>query len=79
LRGSVRLRAARLQLHQPAGRVVDESQQCARLAARLKLRMLRAIDLHQFTQALTTSARLMLGGETMTPINPESISDHPTA
>ena len=41
--------------------------------------MLRAVDLHQFAQAIAPPARLMRRGQAVPPIGPQPIRDHPTA
>ena len=51
------------QLHQSAGRVVDERQQRAHLAAILEPAVFGTVDLHQFAQTFTPSSRLMRGGQ----------------
>lgn len=47
------------QLHQAARGIVDEDQQRAGLTATLEPAMLAAVDLHQFTPALTSQSGLM--------------------
>jgi hypothetical protein len=51
------------QVHQPAGRIVDERQRRAGLAAGLESGMFRAADLNQFTQTVAPPARLMRRGQ----------------
>jgi hypothetical protein len=46
-------------LHQPAGRVIDEHQKRAGWRTVLKPAMLRTIDLDQLTDLLTTVTRLL--------------------
>jgi hypothetical protein len=41
--------------------------------------LLRAVDLHQFAQAIAPPARLMRRGQTMPSVLPQPIGDHPTA
>jgi hypothetical protein len=65
-----RLRGNETQHHQPARRIVHERQQGAHLAARLEPGVLRAVDLHQFAQAIAPPARLMRGGQAVPPIDP---------
>src|SRR6266478_203578 len=65
-----RFRGDEPQLHQPARRVIHESQQRARRAAILEPGVLRAVDLHQFAQAIAPPARLMRRGETMPTVLP---------
>src|ERR1700720_4129993 len=74
-----RFRGDEPQLHQPARRVIHESQQRARRAAILEPGVLRAVDLHQFAQTIAPPARLMRRGETMPTVLPQPIGDHPTA
>jgi len=74
-----RFRGDEPQLHQPARRIIHKSQQRARRAAVLKPGVLRAVDLHQFAQAIAPPARLMRRGETMPTVLPQPIGDHPTA
>src|SRR5467141_3055930 len=74
-----RFRGDEPQLHKPARRIIDESQQRGRRAALLEPGVLRAIDLHQFAQAIAPPARLMRRGETMPTVLPQPIGDHPTA
>jgi len=65
-----RFRGDEPQLHQPARRVIHKSQQRARRTAVLEPGVLRAVDLHQFTQAIAPPARLMRRGETMPTVLP---------
>jgi hypothetical protein len=65
-----RFRGDEPQLHQPARRVIDKSQQRAWRAAILKPGVLRAVDLHQLAQAIAPPARLMRRGETMPTVLP---------
>src|SRR5271163_2836306 len=74
-----RLRSDEPQLHQPARRIIDETEQRARRTAVLEPGMLRAVDLHQFAQAIAAPARLMRRGQTMPSILPQPVRDHPTA
>ena len=74
-----RFRGDEPQLHQPARRIIHKSQQRARRAAILEPGVLRAVDLHQFAQAIAPPARLMRRGETMPTVLPQPIRDHPTA
>jgi hypothetical protein len=69
----------RTALHQPADRIVDECQQRAGLAAILEPGVLRAVDLHQFTQTIPPPGRLVRRGQPMTAANPQSVGNHPTA
>src|SRR6266481_2789963 len=65
-----RFRGDEPQLHQPARRIIHETQQRARRAAILEPGVLRAVDLHQFAQAIAPPARLMRRGETMPTVLP---------
>jgi len=65
-----RFRGDEPQLHQPARRIIHKSQQRARRAAILEPGVLRAVDLHQFAQAIAPPARLMRRGETMPTVLP---------
>ena len=57
--GEGALRAHEAQLHQPAGRIVDEDEQRAGVGAILEPAMLAAVDLHQLAQGLAAQPRLM--------------------
>jgi len=57
-----RFRGDEPQLHQSTRRVIHESQQRARRAAILEPGVLRAVDLHQFAQAIAPPPRLMRRG-----------------
>ena len=57
--GEGALRGHEAQLHQPAGRIVDEHQQAAWLGTILEPAMLAAVDLHQLAQGLAAQPRLM--------------------
>jgi hypothetical protein len=74
-----RFRGDEPQLHQPARRIIHESQQRAPRAAVLEPGVLRAVDLHQFAQATAPPARLMWRGKTMPTVLPQPFGDHPTA
>ncbi len=74
-----RFRGDEPQLHQPARRVIHESQQRARRTAILEPGVLRAVDLHQFAQTITPPARLVRRGQTMPTVLPQPIRDHPPA
>jgi hypothetical protein len=65
-----RFRGGEPQLHQPARRIIHKSQQRAWRAAILKPGVLRAVDLHQFAQAIAPPARLVRRGETMPTVLP---------
>jgi hypothetical protein len=74
-----RFRGDEPQLQQPARRVIHKSQQRAWRAAILEPGVLRAVDLHQFAQAIAPPARLMRRGQTMPTVLSQPIRDHPTA
>ena len=57
--GKGTFRAHKAQLHQPAGRIIDEYQQRARRSAILKPAMRRPVDLHQLAIGFTPQPRLM--------------------
>ena len=57
--GKRRLALDKLQMHQPAGRVVDKHQQSTLRPTILEPPMLAAVNLHQFADALAPRPRLM--------------------
>ena len=57
--GESRLALDKLEVHQPAGRVIDEHQQRALRSAIFEPPVLAAVDLHQFADALAPVAGLM--------------------
>ena len=57
--GEGALRRHEAQLHQPAGRIVDEDEQGARVGAILEPAVLAAVDLHQLAQGLAAQPRLV--------------------
>src|SRR6516164_1985174 len=57
--GKGRLALDKLQMHQPAGRIVDKYQQGALRPPVLEPPMLAAIDLHQFADTLAPRPRLV--------------------
>src|SRR5829696_9113021 len=57
--GEGTLRRHEAQLHEPAGRIVDEDEQRARVGAILEPAMLAAVDLHQLAQGLAAQPGLM--------------------
>ena len=75
--GEGRLALDKLQVHQPAGRVVDEHQQGALRPAILKPPMLAAVDLHQLADALAPVAGLMNPLAPLLAIEPQPVFDHP--
>ena len=66
-----------LEVHQPAGRVVNKDKQCALRAAVLEPPMLAAVDLHQFADAFAAIARLVDGLSPLLAIEPQPGFDHP--
>jgi hypothetical protein len=58
------------QLHQSAGRVVDERQQSTHPAAVFEPAVFRTVDLHEFAQTFTPSSRLMRGRQFVAAIDP---------
>src|SRR5205809_206261 len=74
-----RFRGDEPQLHQPARRIIDKSQQRARRAAILEPGVLRTVDLHQLAQAIAPPARLMWRRQSMPTVLPQPICNHPTA
>ena len=75
--GESRFALDKLQVHQPAGRVVDEHQQGALRPAVFKPPMLAAINLYQFADAVAPRARLMNPLLPLLAIEPQPIFDHP--
>ncbi len=57
--GEGQLRLDELQMHQPAGRVINEHQQGALRPAIFEPPMLRAVDLHQLANAVAPPSRLV--------------------
>src|SRR5271165_5127252 len=76
--GESRLALDKLQMHQPAGRVVDKHQQGALRPAVFKPPVLAAVDLHQFADTLTPRARLV-NPLALLAIAPQPRLDHPLA
>ena len=76
--GKGRLARDKLQMHQPAGRVVDKYQQGAWRPAILKPPMLATVDLHQLANALAPRPRLVDAFALLT-IAPQPGFDHPLA
>jgi hypothetical protein len=72
-----RLTLDKLEVHQPAGRVIDEDKQCALRAAILEPPMLAAVDLHQFADAFAAIARLVDGLSPLLAIESQPGFDHP--
>src|SRR5215469_6576504 len=76
-RGKGGLALDELEVHQPAGRVVNKDKQCALRAAVLEPPMLAAIDLHQFADAFAAIARLVDGLSPLLAIEPQPGFNHP--
>ena len=72
-----RLALHKLQMHQPAGRVIDKHQQGALRPAVLEPPMLAAVDLHQLADALAPRPRLMNPPLPLPAIQPQPVGDHP--
>jgi hypothetical protein len=67
----------KLEVRQPAGRVVDKDKKCALRTAILKPPMLAAVDLNQLANTVAPGAGLM---DTLSPllaIDPQLGLDHP--
>ena len=75
--GERRLALDKLQMHQPAGRVINEHQQGALRSAIFEPPMLAAIDLHQFADTLAPVAGLMNLLPPLLAISPNASLDHP--
>jgi hypothetical protein len=76
--GEGRLALDKLQVHQPAGRIVDKHQQGALRPAILEPPVLAAVDLHQFANAVAPPARLMDPPSPLLAIEPQPVA-RPTA
>jgi hypothetical protein len=74
-----RFRGDKSQMHQSAGRVVDKREQGAPRRAVLTPRVFRAVNLHQFANAIAPAAWLMRRGQTMAAVDPQTRRDHPAA
>src|ERR1700674_699171 len=72
-----RFRLDELQVHQAAGGIVNIDEQGGLRAAVLKPPMLGAVVLHEFTQTIAPSARLMDALQPVFPPNPKAGADHP--
>src|SRR4249919_2484625 len=72
-----RLRLHKLQMHQPARRVVDVDQQRALRYAPLEPPMLRSVDLDQLANAIPTMPRLMNRPHPLPTILPQPGHHHP--
>ena len=75
--GESQLTLDKLEVQQPAGRVLDEHQQSALRTAVFKPPVLAAVDLHQFADALAPLARLMNLLAPLLAIEPQPVFDHP--
>src|SRR5689334_12711686 len=67
------------QMEQPASRIVDKDEQGAFCAAVLEPPMMRAVDLHEFAQAITPAGRLMELLLALPPRRPDPSFRHPLA
>jgi hypothetical protein len=76
--GEGRLALDKLQMHQPAGRVIDKHQQGALRSAVLEPPVLAAIDLDQFADAIAPRPRLV-NPLALLAIAPQPSFDHPLA
>src|SRR4051812_3884786 len=74
-----RLALDELQMHQPAGRVIDEHQQRALRPAILKPPMLAPVDLNQLADALAPRTRLVNPFQALLAVDPQPIRHHPLA
>jgi hypothetical protein len=72
--GEGRVAFDKLQMHQPAGRIVDEDKQWA---AVLEPLMLAAVNLHQFADAVAATAWLVDALSPLLAIEPQPGHDHP--
>ena len=75
--GESRLALDKLQMHQPAGRVINEHQQGALRSTIFEPPMLAAIDLYQFADTLAPVAGLMNLLPPLLAISPKASLDHP--
>src|ERR1700719_484212 len=72
-----RLALDKLEVHQSAGRVIDEHQQRALWPAIFEPPMLAAIDLHQLADTVAPVARLMNLLPPLLAVSPNPSVDHP--
>src|SRR6266446_4495352 len=72
-----RFRLDALQVHQPAGGVVDIDEQGRLRTTVLEPPVLGAVDLHQLPQTITPRPWLMEGFQSVLPPNPNTGADHP--
>src|SRR5262249_3255653 len=75
--GKSRLALDKPQMHQAAGRMVDEHEQGALRAAILKPPVLAAVDLHQLADTVAPGAGLMDALSPLLTIEPQPGLDHP--
>ena len=75
--GESRFALDKLQMHQPAGCIVDKHQQRALRPAILEPPMLAAVDLHQFADALAPVTGLMNLLAPLLAVSPNPGLDHP--
>ena len=75
--GEGRFGVHEVQVHDPAGGVVDEHQQCAGRPAVLEPAVLRAVDLHQLSGAVPAVARLVQAALPLGPVHPQPGLNHP--
>src|SRR5882762_4342296 len=74
-----RLAFDKLQVHQPARRIVDKHQQRALRPAVFEPPMFAAVDLHQLANALAPMARLVNTPAPLFAVEPQPLGDHPFA
>src|SRR4051794_9319890 len=70
---------SKLQMHQPAGGIIDEHQQRALRPTILKPPMLVAVDLNQLADAVAPRTGLVNPFQALLAVNPQPIRDHPLA
>src|SRR6516225_12489285 len=75
--GKGRLTLDKLQVHQPARRVINEHEQRALRATSLKPPVLAAVDLDQLANAVAPGAGLMNTLSPLLAIEPQPSLDHP--
>src|ERR1700730_923571 len=75
--GKGRFALDKLQVHQPAGRGIDEHQQRALRPAILAPPMLTAVDLHLLADAIAPAAGLVNVLQTLLAVSPNPSLDHP--
>src|SRR5674476_101665 len=67
----------KLQMHQPAGRIVNVDEQGALRTTSLEPPVFRPVDLDQFTHTIATMPRLVNRLQTRPAILPQTGHDHP--